>query len=288
METQPSLSEIIKIPNFSMMICSKRRTGKSVFMRDLVSQIYDRYKSCYVFSKSLKFQNDMYDFCPEENRVDHFDEGVLKRIWTEQERYITEKTKNFNAAKHGNFDDYKRSLDHVLIVLDDVIGDKGVRSSKVFDDLFILGRHLNLAVLVISQYYSSKGGISVTARKNLDYIVSFYLDTQTDKQHLVDDFISKQSRRDGLALYNRLTTEKPFQCIIICNNVLSTKYEDYVFPYVASLEVKPFVIDGKKRKKQNHQNNSAIGNLTDLTAQGQLVFGEDGRYDLDPFDKFFV
>jgi len=286
METQPNLSEIIKIPNFSMMICSKRRTGKSVFMRDLVSQIYDRYKSCYVFSKSLKFQNGMYDFCPEANRVDHFDEGVLKRIWSEQERYITEKTKNYNASKHGNFDDYKKSLDHVLIVLDDIIGDKGVRSSKVFDDLFILGRHLNLAVIAISQYYSSKGGYSVTARKNLDYIVSFYLDTQSDKVHLIDDFISKQSRKDGLALYNRLTTEKPFQCVIICNNVLSTNYDDYVFPYVAKTEVEPFVIDGKKRKKAS--NAPAIGNLTESVAQGQIVFGEDGRYDLDSFDKFFV
>lgn len=242
-----TLAEIIEIPNFSMMICSKRRTGKSVFMKDLVSQIHGRYKKCYVFSKSLKFQGNMYNFTPEDCKIADFDEARLKSIWVEQEKYITEKTENFNEAKEGiSLTEYKKSLDHVLLILDDVIGSKGVRSSKVFDDLFILGRHLNLAVIVISQYYSSKGGISVIARKNLDYLVSFYLDTQTDKEHLVNDFISKRSKKEGLELYNKLTTERDYQCVIICNNVLSMDYNDYIYPYVANTDPPPFMIDGRK------------------------------------------
>lgn len=236
------LSKVIDIKNFSMMICSKRRTGKSVFMKDLLSQIYQNYADCYIFSNTIEHQEAIYDFVQKEKKVKGYNEELLQEIYSKQEYYV--KSQMAKRPKNVDEAEYKKGLDHIMLIFDDIISDTGVRKSKVFQNLFILGRHINLCVIVISQYYSSLGGISIVARKNLDYIVSFFLDSQSDKEHLIDDFMSKNDRKEGLQLYTDITTQE-YQCIILCNSVNSTNYEDYVFKYTARLKVPKFEIANK-------------------------------------------
>jgi hypothetical protein len=236
-KTPVDLKDIITLKNFAMMIVSKRRTGKSVFMKDMLSKIYKNYTNGYVFSKTISLQPEMYDFVHDSNKIKGYDEERLKKIYNEQEAYIMRmmsiKPKNMDEA------DYKKTLDHIMIVFDDIISDDGVRNSKFFIDLFILGRHVNIAVLVISQSYSSKAGIAAVSRKNLDYVVSFFLDTAADKDHLIEDFMSKNDRKEGLQLYTDITTV-PYQCIILSNSVNSTNYNEYVFKYIANLKPREF------------------------------------------------
>lgn len=271
-QTPTDLSKVFTIKNFSAMICAKRRTGKSVFMKDLLSQIHKNYADCYLFSMTIEYQKEVYEFVREENRILGFNEKLLQDIYDKQGLYIKKQL----AKKPDNISeaDYKAKLDHIMIIFDDIISDDGVRYSKVFKSLFILARHMNIAVICLSQYYSSTGGLSRVARTNLDYLVSFYLDSQSDKEHLVDDFMSKTSRKEGLQLYTDICTEEDHQAIILCNSVLSINYEDYVFRYVARLNVPKFemaskIIDTEQfiMKRENQLGKDSTDPLQDLVVK---------------------
>lgn len=243
------LDKIIAFYNFAMMICAKRRTGKTVFMKDLLSRIYHRYKMCYLFSNTVELQFEVYDFIDEKYKFKGFQEDKLQEIYDKQEMYI--KSQLPLKPKSMSESDYKKSLDHILLIFDDFIGDSKVRHSKTFNDLFILGRHLNIAVICLSQYYSSLGGISACARKNLDYCVSFFLDSESDQEHLVQDFMSKNGKKLGMQLYSDIATEE-YQSVVICNNKTTRKYEEYVYKYIANPDTKKFKFRNAEDLKQSY------------------------------------
>lgn len=119
--------------NFLLAMFSKRRTGKSVLMRDLVHQIKDWYEEVYVFSMTALDQPDMFDFVKPENIIHGYDEEKLLQIWTIQE------TKTRAYKKLHNVKTEK--CPHILVIFDDIVSDPKIRHSKIFDSLAVCGRH---------------------------------------------------------------------------------------------------------------------------------------------------
>ncbi len=220
-----------------MMICSKRRTGKTIYLKDLLSRIYKNYKKCYVFSGTVDYQKEPYDYIDDQHKINGYSESKLEEIWSQQEMYI--KQSLLAKPKNMSESDYKNTLDHVLLIFDDIIDEEGFKGSKIFNRLFTKSRHLCFCTIAISQYYSSLGGISATARKNTDFITAFFLDCYSDQEHLVNDFMSKNSKQEGLQLYQDITNV-PYQCIILCNHKTTRHYNEYVYKYIANPKPKKF------------------------------------------------
>lgn len=221
-----------KCKNFSMTITSKRRTGKSVFVKDIASKIKGWYNTCYVFSMTSDLQPHIYDYCPEENIYNGFNEAVLNEIWNNQERKVSE------MRKKGIKDE---NIPHILIIFDDLISDPNIKKSEILKRFYVAGRHILLAQVFISQNFTS---IPPIMRNNVDVSVSFYLDSEDNRLSYTKQYLSCKNTRIGLMIFNNVT-KQPYQAIVCLNYITSQNPEDTIYTYVAKLNISKFTI-GKR------------------------------------------
>src|SRR5688572_22238349 len=87
------IEEFKNVKNFSAIVCAKRRSGKSVLIKDILSQIKDNYETAHVFSNTAQLQQDLFDYVPPKNIYYGLDIPILDRIYAEQEAYILRETK---------------------------------------------------------------------------------------------------------------------------------------------------------------------------------------------------
>ena len=153
MDTNIKLNQIndldIKQHSF-ILLTSKRASGKTVLLLDLIKNLCDKYEYDFIvmFSESAKFLKE-YDFLDKSfiYRTEEM-EDKLKKILQIQERNRMRK-KQING----------------LIILDDV---KIHHKSKELINLASMGRHFYLTCLLSTQY--PKQLTSSSVRNNLDYI----------------------------------------------------------------------------------------------------------------------
>ncbi len=134
-----------------ILITSKRASGKSVLVRELIKNLLDKYEYSFMvlFSDTAKFNGD-YDFINNEFIFTTEDiENKLDKILKIQEKNVKAK-KNING----------------LILLDDV---KLHAKSKKLMDLSSMGRHFKLTCILSTQF--PKQIVGTIIRNNLDYLI---------------------------------------------------------------------------------------------------------------------
>lgn len=208
--------------NFSMAIVAKRNTGKSVLMKDLCSKIKGWYDNVFVFSQSAHLQPDLFDYVPKENIFNGFDEEKLNEIWNNQHDKI------MRLKKAGI-----KKLPKVLMLFDDIIGDPRVRSSKILNDFFIMGRHLHFGVMIITQEMGGKGGLPKVVRTNLDCAIAFFLNSEYDRKLFIEQYLSTKNKQIGEKLFDKICHQK-YQCVVILNYITDPEPENYIRKYIAN------------------------------------------------------
>lgn len=159
---KPSFIESLKFPKYSFIVLAgKRRCGKSILIKHLVKHICDIDNIDYtlVFSNTAKFNND-YDFLPD-NCIFEYKEAEKKL--EKLIEYQKNKKKLHRKKKEGPAS--KNNIPVGIIVLDDITVHK--KNDKLID-LASFGRHINLYVIISTQYPKDCVGPSI--RNNLDMI----------------------------------------------------------------------------------------------------------------------
>ncbi|KAH9260277.1 hypothetical protein BASA81_001447 [Batrachochytrium salamandrivorans] len=132
------------------------------------------------------------------------------------------------------------SLPFDLIICDDLAGDKqGCRNSEALRNLYVAGRHLNFAVIFLSQYFTA---IPPEIRSNTDFVVCFTLSTETDQKRFVEEYLSVESNAIGFEILRKNTVDVGFQCMVVLNNKNVIDPQEYVRVYTASVKVPKFFI----------------------------------------------
>ena len=144
----------ISVP-FSMVVVSKRNSGKSYLTKHLLNMFMIENKLfdyIVLFSSTAHLTKD-FECLPKKAIQDDFSTTKINKILEHQK-----KSKDSNNPKQ------------CLIILDDTIGQKLDISFKTnLDLLFSRGRHYNISIIFISQYI--KNYISTTIRNNIDYLL---------------------------------------------------------------------------------------------------------------------
>ena len=144
----------VKLP-FSMIVVSKRNSGKSYLVKHLLKLfMVDNKLFNYIvlFSSTAHLSKD-FDCLPKKSVQEDFSSAKVNKILDFQKQY--KESKNPKQC---------------LIILDDTIGAKLDPSFKTnLDLLFSRGRHFNISIIFISQYI--KNYISTTIRNNIDYLL---------------------------------------------------------------------------------------------------------------------
>lgn len=235
--------ELIDVKNFSAILFAKRRSGKSVLVRDMMSKIKDWYECVYIFCETIDMQSDLYEFVNKSNRINSFDEKKLKSIWATQQEKIQKL-----IAIHG--EDKKPTFPHIMVIFDDFINDPHVRQSPIFNKYAVMGRHINIAFICLSQCVGGRDGIPKAVRGNMDLIITFMIESLYDRELITTQYLSLNNKIEGDCILRKITCspDKPYQAIVICNFKKTIDYLEIVKTYNASMKIKDFYV-GKKMEE---------------------------------------
>lgn len=203
--------DLNEIKNLSglIMICSPTATGKTFLLKDILHHIHGEYKNnILMFSGTAKLQ-DVYNFFPRKNIFDEYNEKEMEGIWERQ----------FKADK--------KDRQKVLIILDDILHDKEFKNSKVFKKVACGGRHLDIAIIFLTQYLKAVGPI---IRNNTRLFIAFETDSYKEREKIIDDFLSFDTKAEGDQIYKAIT-QVPYQAMFVC--VYKKDHKGKIYKYIA-------------------------------------------------------
>ena len=209
----------ISVP-FSMVIVSKRNSGKSYLTKHLLQMFMINntlFDYIVLFSSTANLTKD-FECLPKKAIQDDFSTAKVNKILEHQK-----KSKDSKNPKQ------------CLIILDDTIGQKLDISFKTnLDLLFSRGRHYNISIIFISQYI--KNYISTTIRNNIDYLL-FSVNNYNVIKIIYDLVVYDGSIKDFIKFVNEKTKNYTF---LIYNNL---NYSDNNFYTIqAPKEIEKFDI----------------------------------------------
>ena len=143
---------LARLPQYwTMCIASKRNSGKSYMMTEIIKKLLKAKKVdlVLVMSNSAGLNKD-YSFLPP-GLIMKFSEDVLKKVWERQCATAKEKRQ------------------HVLLILDDVLSDPKAVRSEMVGRVYSQGRHASVSCCVISQVANHV--LTPTMKQNSDIIL---------------------------------------------------------------------------------------------------------------------
>jgi hypothetical protein len=226
-------SEVVKVP-FSMCIASKRNTGKSVLLNQFIKKMVELQKVDVpiVFSNTTGL-NDDYPDVPKHLKMP-YDEEALQRLINKQKQ--TEKGKR----------------KEILVVFDDVLGDKKADRSNLILYCYAIGRHININPILASQV--SNRVLTPTVKANSDYILL----SRLNRQHILNiwEAITNMDKREFISFIEEVNKDYKFACVDMTSQ--SNNPEDFLMVLKAKPPTKPPINESK-----NTENNSvAKKNIT--------------------------
>jgi hypothetical protein len=201
-----SISEFadqIQVP-FSMSVASKRNTGKTMLISALIQALLRKRKIDMVLVMSQTVHvNDDYAFLPARLRQ-KFSEATIQKLMDKQ-------------AKKP-----KGKREQVLLVLDDVLSDKDAEKSRYVRKLFILSRHYDIHIILISQ--TSNVALSPQIKANSDYIL--YSRLNRHQLTALWESITNMDKKEFIA-YSE-TNNKNYTFLCVDNTSQSNRPEEFL------------------------------------------------------------
>ena len=200
------ISRLPKLGGFSMAIASRRGSGKTVLVSELIRECL-RKKLCdvaVVLSGSAGLNHDYEDVLPRQ-LIRPYSEDFLQRLWDKQAKIAQEDRPT------------------ILIVADDILSDKKTHRSEMLMKLYSQGRHCGFAVCLLSQ--SPTHVVSPIVRQNSDVLAWSALNHRS-LSHLWES-TTGISRNDFFDWADRNTGNYKFLCVD--TGCLSAKPAEYLF-----------------------------------------------------------
>lgn len=202
-------SDLCASPLF--LVFGARRVGKTHLMTWLLSLMKDKIDKAYLFSNTSRVQIAAWDMIVPDHKFEGFQEEVMNHIWQEQ----VHKFEELNDMLEPTMPDkeerqrvIKKRAPKVFIVFDDIISDERIRSRKVINDIFVMGRHLNIGAAFLSQAISARASFNIMCRPNVDYVISSHMNSRGDWERLSEMYLSFEDWKLGFCLAKGITRTK--------------------------------------------------------------------------------
>lgn len=271
-----TLSFEILPEGFFVIVYGARRTGKTHAVENLLEQVKDRFDFAYLFSNTALLHKGSKDFgnfdtIRDEAKFEGFDDEVLQRI-IERQRTVLQ----FN-----NDCKYKRDMkpNKTLLIFDDFVHDKNIRYSKTFTELPVLGRHMEISVICLSQGYSSvgTGGLNKATRNNADLVMTF-LPRNLGDVEMMSEWYLTQEKVENMWLIKSVCQQKHTCIGIDLNEPHLTEFHDYCTIYCAPPTIPKYEL-GKVQWKLYHeerkrQKKAALAETIDNEKPFHLTLGD--------------
>lgn len=232
MEIDAFAREMVKIP-FSLCIASKRNTGKSVLLNQFIKALVDSKKVDIpiIFSNTTGLNDDYPDVPKHLKQM--YSEEALQRLMNHQKK--TEKGKR----------------KELLVIFDDVLGDKKADRSNLILTCFSLGRHLNINPVISSQV--SNRVLSPTIKANSDYIFL----SRLNRAHIINiwEAITNMEKAEFISFVEDVNKDYKFICVDMTSQ--SNEPEEFLHVIKAKPPSKKPVNEGGGDAEENSSRKSS-------------------------------
>jgi hypothetical protein len=223
MDVSDFATETVKVP-FSMCVASKRNTGKSVLLNQFIKAMVDARKVdvAIIFSNTTGL-NDDYPDIPKHLKMPYSEEA-LQRLINKQKS--TEKGKR----------------KEVLVVFDDVLGDKKADRSSLILYCYAIGRHINLNPILASQV--SNRVLTPTVKANSDYILL----SRLNRQHILNiwEAITNMEKGEFISFIEEVNKDYKFASVDMTSQ--SNSPEDFLMVLKAKPPKEPPINESRAEK----------------------------------------
>ena len=200
------------------LIVGRRGSGKSSMVLDI---LYHHRNSCpyaVVFSGTEDANKAYSDCIPPLFIHSKFDEAVLKNVLARQKK----------LSRQGK-------KDGCLIILDDVLYDKGAMNNETIKEIALNGRHYNCQLIVCAQYL---GDLPMALRGQFDVVVIMREPSQKTRQKIQENWLSSLTLKQTCQLLDNVCQN--FEALVVINYLPFNNIDAYCFWYKASLTLPKF------------------------------------------------
>lgn len=196
----PSLLDGMDSP--TIIVVGKRRTGKTFFVRWLLSHMVETWPYAIVFT-GTRFNYFWQNHFPDSHIYDGYQADVMKKL-LERQKFLRDALERGKLPPEANIE--------VLVVFDDIAGssvqDLRFRAPEM-QDVFTLGRHFKItAVFMIQDAFM----ITPVMKNNADMVCILEQHQRRNLDALYDNFLSAYTRNKSesdrlIAQYTRVLFE---------------------------------------------------------------------------------
>lgn len=224
----------------AIIISACRRSGKTFLTRDILHTMCKVSKPdvAILFSETSNF-NDSYDFIPDKFKYNKFDQEKVSQFIEEQEKIM----KQYKSRQKKRC--CKEDPPSILMIFDDVAHDRTVFHSPTLGKLFILGRHIRISVIFLTQHLHA---LSPKMRNNADVICVFRDPNIHNRKVLEDQFCTLSiSQKKLTQSYLDSCLGEAYRCIVVCMYKVQEAdgLDDYIYTYKASKDIPKYRLGQK-------------------------------------------
>jgi len=223
----------------SAVIYGSSFSGKTHVLHWLAYHLRKRYEQVYLFSTTSKLQENAFAYIPEKYKIDSLAVDKIKEIM-ETQRGLIEDNKRLKKFKQK-----PRKVPNVLLLFDDVVNEEAIRRSKVISELAIYSRHIFISWIVLSQNCNPANSVPRPVRANAHVIMCNRVRNENDRKILMTEYFSLIDKKEGEALFNRITEPKFQFAVIDLRRQNTRKLTDYIFTFKAPETLPKFKMGSK-------------------------------------------
>lgn len=232
-------------PESTVVFLGKRRTGKSIGVKNVCRHLRDKIGHVIVISQTEKVNGFYTEFCPSTFIYNKYNPFILQRLFEFQEDQMRQK----EAGKIPE-------VPYVLLILDDLISDPRLRNDEMLIKAFVEGRHFKLVVLMTTQYPKA---INPRVRGNIDFAVIFRNISSQQRKALWEDYGGSVEFRRFERVMDEATDG--YGCLVVDNRTNSKNPQEVFFHNVFEFPVPEFKIgtpeewrEAKRREQEKKEN----------------------------------
>lgn len=144
----------LDIQDKTILLCARRGSGKSELIKYMIKEFGHLFE-CVIVISTTDFSGFYKQIIPEKNISNVYQDKIVESLLNKLEKT--------NKGKNQKDENFKR----VLLVLDDVISDTRLASSKSLEKVYTKGRHYGITLILASQYIKK---IPPVMRENVDLV----------------------------------------------------------------------------------------------------------------------
>lgn len=239
--------------NFIMVVIGKRRSGKTVLLRDLMFRHRHRFDQVVALSNTEASKEAFMEYVPK------------CFIYPVNIQHVID---TVNMARTLREEGRPREI---LLIMDDCMGQEKIFRHPIFQDIAYNGRNFNFTLVISLQYCMD---LPTNLRSQIDYCFAFQETNRANKRRLYEYFFGVF---DNLPAFEKTLNQCTvnFEALVLDTTQNTGNLSDQVYYYKARMEIPTFrlgrtiywILDQKYRKTRHGTSSSYRANNKNIMSK---------------------